>query len=502
MNRLYSLGALALVFLCIGLPDRAAGQAVPGGDQPAVALSLDEARDLARRRNPTLQQVLNDRQVADASVRAARGAFLPSLSASLSGTYAQAGEQPFAGGALLGASGDILQSTYNIGLSHRLNSATFIGPRLQRANRNAVDAEIENAGALLRASVTDKYLAVLEAQDNADLQDTLVTTAEAQLVLSRAREIVGAGSALDIRRSEIVLGEAQIARIQARNAVEVAKLRLFQEIGVERPANVQLTSEFAVAPLGVTMAELLDMAGRENPGLEATRQRARVADLALSSTRGEYTPTLTLSTGWGGYTREFRDANFLVSQTQAQLASQQASCIALEQRFATAGLPNNLAQCETGFVLTDEQILGLRRQNDQFPFSFTRNPRSLTATLSLPLFDGFARENRVQEASARRADARHAERARELALVSDVTAAYLTVETARETAALQEQNAARARDELKLAQDRYRLGAASFLDLMDSRNSFAQAETNLIRAIYEYHRTFAALESAVGRSLR
>jgi hypothetical protein len=37
---------------------------------------------------------------------------------------------------------------------------------------------------------------------------------------------------------------------------------------------------------------------------------------------------------------------------------------------------------------------------------------------------------------------------------------------------------------------------------MDSRNAFAQAESDRIRSVYEYHRAFAALESAVGRSLR
>jgi outer membrane protein len=146
--------------------------------------------------------------------------------------------------------------------------------------------------------------------------------------------------------------------------------------------------------------------------------------------------------------------------------------------------------------------VSLRRQNEQFPFSFTSNPRAVTATVSLPLFDGFARETRVQEAAAQRSDARHAERARELALIADVTAAFLTVESAHRSAELQEQNAAKARDELKLAEDRYRLGAATFLDLIDSRNSFARAESDRIRAVYEYHRAFAALESAVGRSLR
>lgn len=465
------------------------------------ALSLDEARETARRRNPALQQISNDRRTADAALRAAYGSFLPGIDGSISAQYQQGGQQIFSGVAL-GANSDILQSSYRIGVTQRLNMSTLLGPRLQRAQRDAVEADIEGAEAGLRATVTDRYLAVLEAQANRDLQDTLVRTAETQVVLSRAREIVGAGTALDIRRSEIALGQAEVARIQADNSVQVAKLRLFQEMGVEPQLDALLTTDFAVTPLALTLSDLLEMAQRANPGLQATRQRARAADLALASRRSEYTPTLTLSTGWGGYTYQYRDSEFLVNQTRAQLQNQQASCISFEQRFAAAGLPSSVAQCQSGFALTDEQAIALRRQNDQFPFNFTQNPRSLTATVSLPLFDGFARETRVQEAAAQRADARHAERARELALNADVTAAFLTVESAQRTVTLQEQNAARARDELRLAQDRYRLGAAGLLDLMDSRNAFAQAESDRIRAVYEYHRAFAALESAVGRSLR
>ena len=59
-----------------------------------------------------------------------------------------------------------------------------------------------------------------------------------------------------------------------------------------------------------------------------------------------------------------------------------------------------------------------------------------------------------------------------------------------------------AREELLLAQERYRVGAATFLDLSDARASYARAESERINAAYEYHRAFAALESAVGRPLR
>ena len=40
------------------------------------------------------------------------------------------------------------------------------------------------------------------------------------------------------------------------------------------------------------------------------------------------------------------------------------------------------------------------------------------------------------------------------------------------------------------------------LDLVESRAAFERAESDRINAIYDYHKAFAALESAVGRPLR
>ena len=103
---------------------------------------------------------------------------------------------------------------------------------------------------------------------------------------------------------------------------------------------------------------------------------------------------------------------------------------------------------------------------------------------------------------ASRSDARYGVRSRELALTADVTAAYLILITAEKTVALQEQNAAKARQELKLMQDRYRIGATTFVDLAQSRATYERAESDRINAIYDYHKAFAILESAVGKPLR
>lgn len=465
-----------------------------------ATLSLADAMSIARRNNPTHLSMVNNRVSADAAVRTAYGQLLPSADASFSAQRQQGGRQIFNGGSF-GATSDVNQSGYRIGFNYLLNTATLITPKLQRANRDAVEADITGSAEALRSQVTQQYLSALQAEDRAKLQDTLLVAAKSQHVLAQARALVGSATQLDVQRAEVALGQQQVQVLQARNQIEIEKLRLFQLMGITQPPGVVLTTQFTVVPEPPALADVLASARVQNPGLLALQSREKVADLNVRREKGQYSPTLSLSTGISGYTYSYTNSNFPVQQAIAQAASSQAACIRTEEVRAALKLDNSLATCNS-IALTDAQAAELRQLNSQFPFNFQKSPRSLSASLSLPIFDGFAREQRVQEAQASSADARYSVRARELAIVADVTAAYLTLRTAEQTSALQAQNSAKAKLELKFMQDRYSNGQATFVDLVESRAAYERAESDRINAIYDYHKAFAALESAVGHPLR
>jgi outer membrane protein len=490
-----------LFLICLAAGATQASAQVASRDSAVpTTLTIDQAIELARRNNPELQQTLNNRINARAAVRSAYGALLPSADASLSAQRQQGGQQIFSGTSL-GASSDVNQSNYQIGLNYRINSATLITPSLQRANRDAVEADITGATSNLRSNVSQQYLSTLQAEANADLQDSLVVASQAELILAQAREIVGSGTQLDVSRAEVALGLQKVQALKARNQVEIEKLRLFQLMGTPQPANVKLVSQFPVTPIQLNLDELIASARNQNPVVVALRSREHVADLNVRREKGEYSPTLSLSTGIGGYTYGYTNSSFPVAQAQAQFDASRASCIRTEEVRAALNLSNQLAQCNA-MAFTEAEAAAIRSGNSKFPFNFTRSPRSFSATLSLPLFDGFAREQRLQEAMASRSDARYSVRSRELALTADVTAAYLTVTTAEKTVVLQEQNAAKAKQELKLVQDRYKIGATTFVDLTQARATYERAESERINSVYDYHKAFAALESAVGHPLR
>ena len=108
----------------------------------------------------------------------------------------------------------------------------------------------------------------------------------------------------------------------------------------------------------------------------------------------------------------------------------------------------------------------------------------------------------MQEAEANRNDARYNVRATELRLKAEITSGYNNLLTAYEAVQIQTRNSEAAREALALAQERFRVGANTFVDLVQARADYERAESDRITAIYEFHRAYATLESAVGRPLR
>jgi outer membrane protein len=493
--RILSFAALALVFVAPLAQAQDTTTRRPSGP----LLTLDEAITLARRNNPVFLSQTTSRRTADAAVRSARGAMLPSADASFGTRYQQGGQQVF-NGLSFSNSSDAVQSSYGLNLNYRVNSSTFVTPKAAAASRDAVEADINGSSEQLRAAVTQQYLTVLQAQARSALQDTLVKTTETQLELAKAKLAVGSGTSLDIRRAEVALGQAQVALLTARNNVEVEKLRLFQQLGVAQPADVQLTTDFPVNPPNFAIDSLLDLARRQNPAILALRSRERAAGLNVRVAKAAYTPTLNLSTGWGGNSYQYTNSDYLVDQARGGVMNQLASCLSQDSLRTRVGLTS--ANCNSRFIFTDQQADAIRSSNSQFPFKFQRSPLALTASLSLPVFDNFNREERVQRATVDREAAVYNVKAKDLAMTADVTQAYLTLRTSAQTVALQEQNATKAKEELAFAEERYKVGASTFLDVVTSRGTYEQALIDRVNAIYDYHKAFAALENAVGRPLR
>ena len=487
--------ALALAAAAVA-PAAVAAQSAPA---PGAVITLTDALALARRNNPTLQSATNARRAAAAAVRSAKGAFLPSVNSSLGGGYRE-GRQTFFQGQGFGSTNDQLSTDASVNASMQLSLGTLNDRRAAQANQNATEADIATAEQRVRNDVTTQYLSALQAQARASLQDTLQATTQTQLQLARARLQVGSGTQLDVQRAEVADGQQRVASLNARNQAAIEVVRLFQTIGIEAVPNATLNANLATLPT-IELPAILDMARRSNPALGSFRAREEAARQSQASARSAYFPSLSLSAGVSAFTNRFTNTAQLISQSQASTLGAKASCIRSEEVRDRLGFPNNLAQCQN-ITFTAAQEDAIRAAQSKYPFDFTRNPYSLSASFSMPIFNGWRREQQVEQANVQRRNAENDVRAQELRVTADVTAAYLSLSTAQQTVMLQEENVRTARTALSLAQERYRVGAISIVDLVQARGDYERAETDRITAVFDVQRAFAALENAAGRPLR
>ena len=491
--------AIAAVSGTIATVPELAAQTPPSAPAPGNVLTLPDAITLARRNNPVYQSATNARRTAAAAVRAANSAYLPNVNTSFSTGFRE-GRQTFFQGQSFGAANDQLSSDIGASANMSFSLATLSEQRVARANAEATEADISGAEQRVRTDVTTQYLTALQAQARAVLQDTLLTTTAAQLQLARARFAVGSATQLDVQRAEVADGQQRVAALNARNQAAIEIIRLFQQIGIPAVSDARLDPNLPPIP-AVDLNTILEQARTNNPQLDALRFREQAAIRGVSTARSSYYPSLSISANVSAFTNRVTDVNQLITSGQASALNQRTSCISREEVRAAVGLPNQLAQCDLiAFTPTQEALI--RDSQGKYPFDFTRNPYSLSLGLSLPVFNGFRREQQVEQANVQRRNAQLEVRAQELRLAADIQAASLSLATSQQTVALQEQNVRTARVALELAQERYRVGQASLVELVQARSEYERAETDRITAVYDVQRAFTALEAAVGRPLR
>jgi outer membrane protein len=332
------------------------------------------------------------------------------------------------------------------------------------------------------------------------------------LELARARYKVGQATLLDVRQAEVTKGTSDVALLRAVQAGYEARLELLRRMGIEPPVAIDrivLSDSFPVTAPSVQLDSLLALAEQHNPALRSLRAREHAADLDVRAAKTDFLPSLSFRAGWSGFTQQYTNEGQLLGQSLGQAQSQAADCQYNNSVRSALSLGGEVPNCYAAFGLVDGGAALLdpvsnqiRQQNSVFPFRYTGQPFSANLVLSLPIFTGFSRSLRLSQARAQQDDADEEVRARRLAVRSDVQARYLALQTTYQAIAVQAASRDAARDQLRLAQDRYRLGAGTALELSDAQNAVQQAEGGYITSVYDYHKAVAALEAAVGRSLR
>jgi outer membrane protein len=490
--------ALALLFLPRGT---AAQEFVP------IALTLEEAIDIARQNNPGLQAALNDEDVANWNVRSAYGSLFPSASVNGGVSWQGAGEQTF--GSLtaeqLGFANQpsFLFSNYNFSLEYQINGRTLMAPGQAKADRVATYAQIAGAEADLIFRVTQGYIDVLRQTEQVRVSEQQRERATFNLRLVDAQLAVGSATGVDVAQAEVSVGRAEVTILQTANALETARIRVLQQMGADLDSPFVPTTPFALSEPLWDREELYELGLESNPNLRSLRASRSSSSYGVRMAKSTYFPSVSLRASTSGFTRQASSSALSVQQGEFQAQSSIQDCLFFNDISSglttpLVGFPHDCSE----FAFTDADAQQIENRNRGFPFSFTGQPAQVGLTISLPIFQGLSRQRQVSEAQVRLDDLDFNLKEQELALRADIATTLASVRAAYQAALIEEQNQTLADEQLRLARERFTVGLTDFLELLEAETLKVEADREQIAAIFAYHDLLANLEAVVGSSLR
>ncbi|HWA40571.1 MAG TPA: TolC family protein [Gemmatimonadales bacterium] len=405
-------------------------------------ISLAEALARAPRVQPTTVQAAGTVRNADAQRRSATGAFLPNVSGSAGGARSFSEFASQLPNGEIGTAGTTNQ-TVNMGLSASLDLFTGFrrGADIKAADaqQRSAEAGLDNARFQVALQTTQAFLDALATRQTVEVRIASVRRAQEQLKVSVAKLRAGSATRSDSLRSEVNLGNARIQLINAEIQQATAEANLGRLVGATgRVEAVDDSAYYRHAAIDTTGLRAEARAGA--PQVRSSQASADAARAQIGATRAQYFPSLALTGN----------------------------------------------QSWSGNKNSDYQLF----QN-----------RSLSLGLSWTLFNRFARERNLvtSQVAADNAEATAADAMRQVD--AGITQRFAELAAAQVRIGITQASVQAATEDLRVVGERYRLGAATIVDLLTSQEALTQAEVDAVNARFDYLRAKAQVEALIGRSL-
>lgn len=281
------------------------------------------------------------------------------------------------------------------------------------------------------------YYSLLSALEIQAVAGKQLARAEDHLRLARERKAAGVVPLVDVLRAQVGVGDAKLALVRAENLMRIASGNLCTSMGlpVETLLQVEAGAVEIKSPGDIDIAQAFSQAVHSRPELRASLQRLKVAQSSIDGAKSAYGPKIRAEGGYG-----WRDKDFLPQE--------------------------------------EEWLVGV--------------------TIDLPLFTGFSRKHRLAKAKAEMSK-EEAERERVIQKVrQEVWSAHSKLQETFEATRSAEILVKDALESHRLAQERYKVGAGTLTDLLDTQAALDRAEGNRVAAHWDHHIARSVFNRATG----
>ena len=302
------------------------------------------------------------------------------------------------------------------------------------------DIELKRTILIKIGQVNSAYYDLVQQQQQLAALDTTIVISQQRLKLAQNRFSIGKASKLEVLNAQVDLNSDQVALLRQKETYANSKILLNQHLARDPKIDFKVVDVVSVDNT-LVLANLTDLAQKQNPALEAQVINKRIAELQLKQVRADRYPVVNLTTGY----------NFAESQSSLGFTSQASS----------RGL--------------------------NYGFNATLN-----------IFDGFNQHRNEKVAKLQIENSQIAIEQQNMILNTQLSTAFQTYLTNLELIVLEEDNEAIAKQNLDITLDKFRIGTITTLDFRTAQLNYVNAKVRFSNAQYEAKLSEIALKELAG----
>jgi len=464
-GRLPMCGILALFLLAAGAsPVRVNGQTgespqavqtlqlvhPAGADAagPPLTLTLHDAVERARKFDPAYSAALTDAKVAREDRVQARAALLPNTSFTTQELLTK-GNGLLPSGRYVTNDGIHVYRAWGV-VREDLTPSAYLGTGVRRASaaKALAEARQEIARRGLTVAVTRNFYGLIVAQRKYATAQQALEQAQRVFAISQDLERGGEVAHSDVIKSELQFVQQKQAFQEAELAMDNARLNLAVMVSSSLNGNITAVDDLSAAQDLPPFDAVRTMAEKENPDVRAAMEAMRQASADVSEARGSFLPTLSIEMDYGI----------------------EANAFALSSR-----------------VSAEPQLGRLPNMG-----------HSITANLSVPVWDWGVLRSKLHQAQYKHQQARVELSQTQRQLVSNLYTYYNEAVAARSEQETLHHAAELAAESLRLIMLRYKAGESTMAELVDAQNTLAQARNADDDGQARYRLSMAGLQTLTG----
>ena len=444
-------GASIRVAALLLLPLLVISLATPALASETKVLSLEDCIGIAIRNNPEIGMAESSVKTAESGLLQSYGQLLPNLSASFTtgrAFYGPSSIQYDAQGRPVQTEGfDYNSYSFNMNSSITLfdGGRNFNTIRSSMKSRDAAREEFEYTKDIVTALVINKYYNFVRAKMLLVVAGESLDQAKQNLDRSEALLEVGSATRADVLKARVRHSNTRLTLIRARNAVEYAREDLISVLSIRDEQAIDVDTTMVIVFEEPDLEKEIAQALASRPDLKSLELSKGAAQASLSAAKSGWWPSIGAGFNYGWSDREMaEDLNFF---------------------------------------------------KDEYSWS-------IGAQISINVFDRFVTNSSVGMAKA---DLRRVEYGLEKAkldAIKEVKNLVFIMNEAKERIIVASETVEQANEDMRLAEERYRVGAGTMLETIDAQVALTQAKADVIEAKCDYLIAEADLARATGRRVR